>query len=58
MIIGVIVGLSAVNIFMKPCHDRFEMADYGNGHEILISKETIPLIMKNLDEFWRRKFVI
>jgi Sodium / potassium ATPase beta chain len=55
MIFGVIIGLSAVNIFMNPCTDRLEMADYGSNHIIRIDKLNIPKIIANLDEFWKRK---
>lgn len=55
LIIGVIIGLSAVNIYMTPCHDRLVMANYGSGYEIIITKSNISRIIKNLDKFWERE---
>lgn len=69
MILGVIVGLSAVNILMKPCVTRLEMAQYNHyeeeigeepehsRHEVRIEKSQFSQIVERLDEFWKRELI-
>lgn len=68
LILGTIVGLSAVNIFIRPCVSRLDMAQYNeyieeigeepehSRHEIRIEKSQLSEIVERLDEFWKRGF--